>query len=471
MQHLITTLGPIAEHLAAGELADLAQAIQHHGLRCIRPRVSLDQLPFETQAVPWTTLGRFLIDSNIRPGSFLQFAAGDYAVQDAASLLPLTLMQLQPDQTVIDCCAAPGGKSAAILERLDGRGLLVSNEVIASRIDTLQLTLARTGYSNAMLTHQSVDRLVDVMADQFDCVLVDAPCTGQSLVGRGKQSMSAFAEHQVAHSAARQHTILESALQLVRPGGRLVYSTCTFAFAENEGVMSWLRERVPDWQPVVLDELGAWETPGFAGCYRLWPHRDRCAGGFAAALLRPTSSVLPGSFSPSSASSNASSNASRRSSTAWQWAKEIGFMSDWCEVLNSDVLYAHKQQLAMFDPALPATWRALAHCGIELATRFGEHWQPAYSAAVLSPQQPRVIEPHRITELSDQEACTYFTGTSLHRSGPAGWQVVSWQGRLLGWAKQVGTQLKNHLPKPLRHPNLNPRKHTQRPAAGPAEGR
>ncbi len=95
------------------------------------------------------------------------------------------------------------------------------------------------------------------------------PCTGQSLVGRGKQSLSAFSEHQVAHSAARQQSILESALELVRPGGRLVYSTCTFAFAENEGIVHWLRERLPDWQPVVFDELAQWQTPGFAGCYRL----------------------------------------------------------------------------------------------------------------------------------------------------------------------------------------------------------
>ncbi len=274
MQQLASTLGPLADLFSASELDDFASAIDQFGYRCIRPRVGLAELPFETQSVPWTSLGRFLIDSQVRPGSFLQFAAGDYAVQDAASLLPLTLMQLQPGQTVIDCCAAPGGKSAAVLEQLDGSGLLVSNEVIASRIDTLQLTLARTGYSNYMLTHQTIDRLIDAMSQQFDCVLVDAPCSGQSLVGRGKQSLSAFSDHQVNHCAARQQTILESAIELVRPGGRLVYSTCTFAYAENEAIVNWLRERLPGWQPVVLEELSTWQTPGHAGCYRLWPHRD-----------------------------------------------------------------------------------------------------------------------------------------------------------------------------------------------------
>ncbi len=445
MQHLITTLGPLADQFAQTELTALATAIDQHGYRCVRPRVSSDRLPFETTAVPWTRLGRFLTDSSVRPGSFLQFAAGDYAVQDAASLLPLTLMQLTPGQSVIDCCAAPGGKSAAVLEQLDGTGILVSNEVIASRIDTLQLTLARTGYANYMLTHQAVDRLTVAMAEQFDCVLVDAPCTGQSLVGRGKQSMSAFAEHQVAHSAARQQTILQSAIQLVRPGGRLIYSTCTFAFAENEGIVGWLREQLPDWQPVVLDELAPWQTPGFAGCYRLWPHRDHCAGGFAAALVRPASSTSLLSSSVETV---------RSPKSHWQVAKDYDFLSEWAELAEPSRLVAGHQQLAYFDQSLPDAWLSLAHLGIEVATKFGQHWQPAYPLAVLGSQTNSPCPVRQTTSLSDQEALTYFSGTSLHRSGPAGWQVLTWRERPLGWGKQVGTQLKNHLPKPLRQPNL-----------------
>lgn len=466
MQHLITTLGPLAAFLSPNELTEFAQAIEQHGDRCVRPRVPVDQLPFETRAVPWTKLGRFLMDNQVRPGGFLSFAAGDYAVQDAASLLPLTLMQLQPGQAVIDCCAAPGGKSAAVLEQLDGSGLLVSNEVIASRIDTLQLTLARTGYANYMLTHQPVDRLVDSMSEQFDCVLVDAPCTGQSLVGRGKQSQSAFAEHQVAHSAARQQTILESAVQLVKPGGRLIYSTCTFAYAENEAIVGWLRERLTDWQPVVLDELQQWQTPGFDGCYRLWPHRDRCAGGFAAALVRPElassrlETMMDASPNASSTSPRASSHSSSHSSRVssrrvWQVASDVEVLREWSShTVEADQLWMHKHQLAMFARSIPDAWLDIAHCGIEIASQFGQHWQPAYPAAVLNQASRAVCLPHQITALTDREALTYFSGTSIHRSGPAGWQVVTWRDRPLGWAKQVGTQLKNHLPKPLRHPNL-----------------
>ncbi len=453
MQHLIATLGPIHDLLPPSELQDFASALNTHGQRCIRPRVSLAELPFETQPVPWTDRGRFLIDNQTRPGGYLHFAAGDYAIQDAASLLPITLMQLQPDQHVIDCCAAPGGKSAAILEQLDGSGLLISNEVISSRIDTLQLTLARTGYWNYMLAHHNVERLADGLSEQFDCVLVDAPCSGQSLVGRGKQSMSAFSEHQVAHSAARQQTILESAVQLVRPGGRLVYSTCTFAFAENEGIVSWLREMLPHWQPVIMPELAAWQTPGYPGCYRLWPHRDRCAGGFAAAFMRPESDSQPPLIQAvaSPASRNPSSH---RHAKSWSATADLTIFDEWGCIVDASLFYAHKQQIAAFDSRMPSDWQALAHCGIEAATRFGEHWQPAYPLAVLNQSTTTPFVPHRVTQLSDQEAITYLSGTSVHRAGVAGWQVVTWRDRPLGWAKQVGGQLKNHLPKPLRQPNI-----------------
>ncbi len=229
IQRLSEVLGPLASNASgndwfdAAELSRLLDAVGQHGKRGIRirPSQSLDSLAFETDPVPWSNVGRFMRDGNLRPGSLLQFMAGDYAIQDAASLLPISLMQLQPGQRVLDCCAAPGGKSAAILEQLAGQGGLVSNEVIASRVDTLQLTLARTGYANYVITHQSVDHLAESLSDHdeelFDCVLVDAPCTGQSLVARGKQSLSAFSEHQIAHSAARQQSILRAAVRLVRP--------------------------------------------------------------------------------------------------------------------------------------------------------------------------------------------------------------------------------------------------------------
>lgn len=491
-------LGPLGEGtssedsagLDAEELQQFAQALGQHGRRCVRPRpgLPLDQLPFATEPVPWAPMGRFLLDSSFRPGSSLRFAAGDYAIQDAASLLPITLMQLEPGQHVCDVCAAPGGKSTAILEGLNGRGVLLSNEVIASRVDTLQLALARTGYDNYLIANQSADRLAEVAPEAFDCVLVDAPCSGQSLVARGKQSLSAFSDKQIEHSAARQQSILRSAIQLVRPGGRLVYSTCTFAYAENEAVMAWLGEFLPEWRPVVIDALLPWQSPVREGCYRLWPHRDQCAGGFAAALVRPEDSRLPGSLFDSADAITAATKASGRrprqaslaGSAAWQRCRTPEILGEFGRFEADEPVWQNRQHLHWFHPEIAAAWRSVARGGIELATLFGDHWHPSHPLATLS-LSSAWFTPRCRTVLSAAEAIRYLSGTSLHRptssaanfpgaasadaastaadaipqvAAGQGWSVATWDGRPLGWGKQVGTQLKNHLPKPLRQPSL-----------------
>ena len=465
-------LGPLAENpagLDVVELERLIDAISQHGRRCIRPRpgLALSELPFETEPVPWSKAGRFLVDSRIRPGSSLQYAAGDFAIQDAASLLPFTLMQLKPGELVCDLCAAPGGKSLAILEQLGGDGLLLSNEVIASRVDTLQLTLARGGYTNYCITNRPAERLAEVADGAFDCVLVDAPCTGQSMIARGKQSLSAFSEKQIAHSAARQQSILRAAVQLVRPGGRLVYSTCTFAFAENEAIVAWLQQLLPDWRPLVVDELSAWQTPGFAGCYRLWPHRDSCAGGFAAALVRPHDDrslmnvLTMEGHSDSERSARSRRPAASRVADDWTPWNERSLMGEWGQLSGEPSLWQRKHRVHWFDPQIPATWRSLAHAGIEVAAAFGEHWQPSYPLATLA-SEPTWFQPHRHIQLSDSEAIQFLSGASLHRPGADGWCIAQWRDRRLSWAKQVGTQLKNHLPKPLRQTSLSLNVHSKR---------
>lgn len=492
-------LGPLASQpeFAPAEIEHLIHAISQHVRRCVRLRQPsrAAELPFETEPVPWSDRGRFLIDSRIRPGGHLRFAAGQYAIQDAASLLPITLMQLAPGQWVCDVCAAPGGKSWAILDQLAGDGLLLSNEVIASRVDTLQLALARSGYSNYLMTHRPAEQLVEAAREAFDCVLVDAPCTGQSLVARGKQSLSAFTQKQIAHSAARQQTILRSALQLVRPGGRLVYSTCTFAFEENEAIVDWLRTLVPTWQPVVLDLLSDWQTPGHPGCYRLWPHRDQCSGGFAAAVVRPLDddgASLEVQLAASQLADNAqladcaqpANNAQRRAerrgkqnvfkdADLWKPWSEASEIEAWGQFVpraspteralseqragHDGELWQRRHRAHWFDPRIPDAWRQISHAGIEVAAAFGDHWQPSYPLATAS----ELFQPHATVELSDAEAIQFLSGASLHRAGgadgggAAGWCVVQWRGQSLGWAKQVGSQLKNHLPKPLRQPALS----------------
>ena len=288
-------LGPIlGRALPLSELKPLAESVVRHPRRAVRlsPQSSIHELPFEVERVPCYDAGYFLNTTDVRPGEFLHAAAGDYYIQDAGSMLALAMCELTPGQKVCDTCASPGGKSTGALEQLGGSGLLVANEVIGSRLAILNLALSRTGYANHLMTNLEVDRLSDGLGANFDCVIVDAPCTGQSMVVRGKQSLAAYSAAQIEHSSARQKRIIRAAAKLVKPGGRLVYSTCTFSYAENELIVLDFLEEQPLWAPKRWEHLARWETPGFDGCYRLWPHRDQCAGAFAATLIRSPQAVL-----------------------------------------------------------------------------------------------------------------------------------------------------------------------------------
>ena len=135
---------------------------------------------------------------------------------------------------------------------------------------------------------------------------------------------------------------------------------------------------------------------------------------------------------------------------------EPSIMDEWGRMHSPDEspFWQRKLRAHWFDPQIPSAWRRLAHAGVEVAAAFGEHWQPSYPLATLR-SRSGWFEPHRLVDLSDAEAIQFMSGASLHRAGAAGWCVARWRERPLSWAKQVGNQLKNHLPKPLRQPSLS----------------
>ncbi|MBL7182647.1 MAG: RsmB/NOP family class I SAM-dependent RNA methyltransferase, partial [Pirellulales bacterium] len=284
-------LGNLDGVLPSDEQVVLAEALRARPPKAVRVRLpqahgpaSDGFLPFSSEPVPWYSAGFFCNETH-QPGRFLEHAAGAYFIQDAGSMLALRLLDVQPHEWVADVCAAPGGKASAILEKVGpGSGFLLANEPIRGRVPALEFNLARVGFPRYCVTSKDPERLDLQWAQQFDAVLVDAPCTGQMLVGRGRQSFAAFSDSQVTHSAARQQRIVSAAAQLVRPGGRLVYSTCTFAPAENEDVIETFLTTHDGWCVETVSELQQWQTPRSPGGYRLYPHRDRCAGAYAVRL-------------------------------------------------------------------------------------------------------------------------------------------------------------------------------------------
>ena len=440
------------------------KALHRFSDRCIRLHVRhLDsELPFTVTDVPWYSWGRFLEDSTLRPASFLNYATGDYYIQDAASLLPLTLLDPQVDERICDLCASPGGKSSAIAERLGPNGFLLANESIRSRVDVLRYSLAKTGNPCFAVSSYDPDDLASHMPKSFDSMLVDAPCSGQTLVARSKRDDNAFSDNQIEHCALRQQRILQSAIRMLKPGGRLIYSTCTFAIEENESQIQWLQEQYPDaWEPIEPKGLEPWRSPVRAGCYRLWPHRDRCAGGFAAGL-RLVNEI---EFEPNAIGGRACKNReffSGRTKQRTELEKQkrvqevlVGlgdfsqvtteWKSGYAQCMASGVLKAMQDHLKVaMEP-------------LAVLVESGNHFVPTQGLALLD---GGLFTPRHVSALDTDQAKQFASGASIAISplngpstlvgvrprGDSGWAIATWNHRPLGWCKALSNRLNNLLP-------------------------
>lgn len=417
--------------LGTDELHDFAQALSvppRAAIRISRNALS-EPLPFETRPVPWHPHGRIVL-GDTRPGSHLEFAAGMYYVQDAGSLLALSLLDARPGEWICDLCASPGGKSTAILDALEGQGWLLCNEAVHSRLGPLEFNLAKYGHVRYVLAQLDPADLARRLGGIFDAVLVDAPCSGQSLVSRGKQTESSFSDQTIQHCAARQSRILQSAAQLVRPGGRLVYSTCTMAFAENEGrVASFLAsDRQWDWSP--SERLAPWRSEFGEACYRIWPHRHECGGAFAARIVRDASEPRGGRADVESR------DAALRS------ASRPDDLDAWGD-LKPAVFYRVGARSFAWPPDLDARLLTVGVAGPELCFRKGATWFPSFALAM---RQDPGWKPRQVLPLPREHAVRYVQGHTLPGDAHS-WCVATWRDRPLGWLKGDGIRLKNHLPK------------------------
>lgn len=467
----------ISKLLPPGELEQFEQSLREYGSRCIRLRTDRvgHALPFAAKPVPWFDGGYFLDDSEVRPAAFLNYAVADYYIQDAASLLPLTLLDVQPGDVICDLCAAPGGKASAIAERLGANGFLLANESIRSRLDVLKYALARTGNPTYAVCSYDPDELADHTQGLFDAILVDAPCSGQTLVGKNKRDDNAFASNQIEHCALRQQRILGSAIKMLKPGGRLVYSTCTFAVEENESQIRWLLDTFPNcWEPIEPASLSAWKSPVEPGCYRLWPHRDDCAGGFAAGLrlvreletpahsaatadsfgtMHGLSEFIDDSKSASKGrikkqiqhvkKSNDREAATKRKNGEAMLG-QLGELRD-CQIeWIGDQAVAINEGVASVLGMLPSIKALPASVLIES----GSHFIPTQALAMMDGRQ--FVANDRI-EFNDEQAFSYMSGNAVAFSGNGpetakGWVLACWRGKALGWVKAAGNRFNNHLP-------------------------
>ena len=491
--------------LLGEEAGAFFRALEEAPSLALRPHRGMEAAePFIEGAVPWAE-GGFYLRPGARPGASVAHWAGAFYLQEASAMLPAAALKARPGERVLDLCAAPGGKASQIALTMGGEGALVANEVDAARARVLAANLERLGVTNAVVLNETPARLAARWPGYFDAVLVDAPCSGEGMFRRDPQSREAWTDAAPRGCRKRQGEILDAAAKLVRPGGRLLYSTCTFNGEENEGSVADFLQHHADFAPeeFALPGLGA----SRGGMLRIWPHRARGDGQFAALLRRAGEDGGDGPETWAGAADAAGrphargDGEERTRDGADATAGEVFMRRDGADG-SGDLSSAHPAaSIGMWLDALPKTRpaRRAGKAAPDVAALLRELGKCAVSALPVSPQSARLrlegrrliaapleapeldglrvispglallraetgrVEPEhalamallpgmarREAALTEKEALAFIAGEALPREGEAGWTLVTHAGLPLGWGKQAGGMLKNHVPKGLR---------------------
>ena len=251
--------------------------------------------------VPWAENG-YYYEAEDCPGKHPYHDAGVYYIQEPSAMVPAELLGAQPGERVLDLCAAPGGKSTQIAAGMRGKGILFCNEINPARAKVLSENIERMGICNACVLNETPERLAECFPEYFDRILVDAPCSGEGMFRKNDAACEEWSPENVTMCADRQDGILDCAARMLRSGGRLVYSTCTFAPEENEGSISRFVHRHEEFEIVNISSMEK-ARRGLAGCdgsaeyvkepvsgldgtLRLWPHRIKGEGHYVAVLKK-----------------------------------------------------------------------------------------------------------------------------------------------------------------------------------------
>ena len=388
---------------------------------------SVPGMDFVGENVPWEPMG-FYYDPEARPGLHPYHEAGVYYLQEASAMAPVYLLDPQPGEKVLDLCAAPGGKTTQIAGRMAGEGFLLCNEINPKRAKILSRNIERLGVPNALVTNEHPERLAERFPGFFDRVLVDAPCSGEGMFRKEEAAVTDWSQETVEMCARRQAEILRSAAQMLKPGGRLVYSTCTFAPEEDEWVVTAFLESHPEFTPEIIE--APWFEPVENGGHRLWPHKLLGEGHFAAVLRKAEEEA-----------DEIAPMAGEKLPKEWQeFAKELKI------TLPAGKAVSFGQNLFWAPAEMPDIRRLkVMRPGLELGEVKKGRFEPAHHLALwLKDCANDLSFPAESTEIRE-----YMHGNVIPGS-QKGWCLVKADDFTLGWAKGDGRQLKNHYPKGLR---------------------
>ncbi len=430
---------------------------RRYGLRRNPVKVSdtaFEKLEFITGKVPWAEEG-YYYDADARPGKSPLHEAGLFYIQEPSAMSVSEMADIRPGEIVLDLCAAPGGKSTQIAGKMRGKGLLVSNEINSQRAKILSQNIERMGISNAVVLNEDSYRLSERFPAFFDKIIVDAPCSGEGMFRKDPAARDEWSKEQVLVCAKRQKEIILNAYKMLKPGGIMVYSTCTFSPEENEQVIAWLLENQEDTEILECEmyegfDAGRTEWLGEHRCgnidrtIRLWPHKVGGEGHYVAKIRKTGGEEKK---------YNTGENRSKKTDTVlWkefqkECLKEINITGDIISFGNQ--LYCIPKEM----PDLSGL--KVMRPGLQLGENKKNRFEPAHALAMaLAADEKReygIKSKVTVINMDIEQAAKYQSGeiTECDESFK-GWVLMAVNGISTGWGKASGGKVKNHYPKGLR---------------------
>ncbi len=399
--------------------------------------------------VPWCAEG-FYYPTDIRPGKHPYHEAGVYYIQEPSAMAPVAYLDAKPGERVLDLCAAPGGKSTQIAAGMKGQGILISNEINPTRAKILSENIERMGIRNAIVTNESPSALSHIFVNYFDKIMVDAPCSGEGMFRKNAEAQTEWSLENVTMCAKRQQEILESAAIMLKPGGRMVYSTCTFSPEENEKTILEFVSQHDEFYIEDTERFGGmtggnplWCEPTNADMkktIRLWPHKVNGEGHFLAVLRKRGS--LP-------TESPESRYGLEKGIPVQEYKECMEFCKQYLNFELEGIFVRFGDNINLLPTGAPSLHRLkVLRAGLQLGTMMKKRFEPSHSLAL-------ALKPEEVTytvNLSSDEKTVYnyINGQTFESDGEKGWYLICVDGYSLGWGKMAGGIMKNHYPKGLR---------------------
>ncbi|MBD5519996.1 MAG: NOL1/NOP2/sun family putative RNA methylase [Lachnospiraceae bacterium] len=451
-------LGDEYTEFAAAYDKERLYALRYNPLKSNREDF-LKRIPFNLTPVAWCSEG-FYYDkcanatdsADMQPGKHPFHEAGAYYIQEPSAMAAAEALEPKAGEKILDLCAAPGGKTTHIAGKMMGKGLIVSNEIVPDRARILSQNVERMGIPNVVVCNETPDRLARFFPMFFDRILVDAPCSGEGMFRKDETAIDMWSLENVEMCADRQLDILEHAAKMLKSGGVLVYSTCTFSPQENEGVISEFIRRHDEF---VVEETkletffsqgeGKWiENPaeGIEHTMRLWPHKIAGEGHFIA-KLRKADGLTPKPLQIKEQSTDGIKLCREF------LEKELGISNQVRDELEQNgrfILFGEQIYLVPAD-MIPLKGIKVIRAGLHLGMNKKNRFEPAHALALYLSHG----EIEKRYEMTKEETAKYLRGETFScDTGLKGWMLLTTSGYSIGFGKAGGGQMKNHYPKGLR---------------------